>query len=193
MITRYPYPTVDTNGHLDVVQHAHPDSVYVHFDYAFTGGTSLDFILIDLSDTTNYHHTNTGYIHLEELFINVDADTNASYQVTVGWLENVDATDGDLYEITHLYGTKAVGQQKEIIRKFYPNGPKCSSSYAVTSDITLNDTAFQTDVNMRTTLDPTTADTPSGSGDLILRVNAGAGGANTDFNVEVNLSFHSHA
>ena len=191
MITRYPYPTVNSDGRQDVVQHSHPDSSYLHIDYAVTGGTDVDLIIVDLSDTTSYPHSNTSYIHLEEIYIDVDASTNSDYNISVGFLENVDATDGDFYELTHLSGTKTTGQQLSMIRKFAPNGPKCSSTYTLTSDITANDVAFQTDVNLPSTVDPSTADTPSGSGDLVLRITSVAG-ANTDFNVEINLAYHTH-
>lgn len=191
MITRYPAPTVDKNGHGDVVQHAHPDSSYVHVDIPVTGGTGYDFILIDLSDTTNWPHDNTGTIHIEEFYVDVDAQVNADYQLNFGYLANVSGTSGDFREITHISGTKTVGQQKSENRKFYPNGPRLSGTYVTTSDITTGDTAFNTATNLRSALNVTTASVPSGSGDFVLRVTT-TGGANTDFDIEINISYHTH-
>jgi len=194
-ITRFPAPTIDSNGRLDVVQHAHPDSTHVHLDFTAGGtGTSVDLIMVDLSDTTNWHHTHTGAVHIEELYVEVDAQVNADYDIILGFLKNVGATDGDFYELTHVAGSKTAGQQKNVSRKFYPNGPYCSSNKVVTSDITLNDTSFNTATNMKTVRDPATANTPPADGDLVLRImDNGGGGANTNFTVEVNFSYHSHA
>lgn len=190
MITRYPAPTVNTEGRLDVVQHSHPGSGYIHVDFDVTAGAGdTDLILIDLSDTTNYPHSETGYIHIEEIHIDIDSGSSSVYSVTIGFLENVDATDGDLYEIMHVDGSKDAGLSKEISRKFYPNGPRCSSTYIATSDITLNDTTYQTDVNLATTIDPGTADTPPGSGDLVLIANT----TSANIGVEINIAYHTHA
>lgn len=193
MITRFPSPTIDSNGHLDVVQHAHPDTVLVHADIAVTGGTDIDLILIDLSDTSGFKHSNTGYVHIETIGINIDADTNAAWICRLGFLENVDATDGDFYEVTHIEGTKSTGQNIDFIRTLNPSGARMSSSYVTTSDIDANDVTFQTDVNLPSAIDPTTSDTPSGSGDVVLRIDAGAGGANTNFTVNIAVAYHTHA
>lgn len=182
--------TVNVDGRQDVVQHSHPDSGYIHCDFDVTAGAgNTDIILIDLSDTTNYPHSNTGYIHLEEIYIDVDSGSSSVYTITVGFLENVDATDGDLYEIMHIDGSKDAGLSKEIHKKFYPNGPKCTSSSIATSGITLNDTTYQTDVNLATTIDPSTADTPPGSGDLVIR----AVTTSADIGIEINIAYHTHA
>lgn len=182
---------IDTNGAASIVQEKHSDSSFIHADIAVTGGTNIDFILVDLSDTTNYKHSNTNNIILEEIYIEVDAEVNADYVVEIDFLANVGAADSDVYEITHVEGTKTVGQQKEVIRKFYPNGPKCNSANMLTTDITLNDTTVNTATSLKSTYIPGAASTAPGDGDLILRINAGAGGANTNFNVEINLTYRT--
>jgi hypothetical protein len=182
--------TVNTEGRGDVVQHSHVDSTYVHFDTEFAAGAvTQDFIIIDLSDTTNYAHSNTGYIHIEELHLYAYGASSSTFTAQIGFLENVDGTDGDFYELMHLYGDKTSGQTYNFERKFYPNGPRCQSAYVTTSDNSANDTAFQTDVNLASTLDPSTADTPSGDGDIVMRIVSTTG----DFAVELNLSYHTHA
>lgn len=182
--------TVDANGRRDVVQHSHPDSSYAHCDFDVTAGAgNFDMILIDLSDTTNYPHSNTGYVHIEEIYIDIDSGSSSVYTVSLGFLENVDGTDGDFYEIMHVQGSKDAGLSQKVYKKFYPNGPRCSSSYVVTSDVTLNDTTYQTDVNLASTLDPSTADTPSGSGDLVVRAIT----TSADIGVEINIVYHTHA
>ena len=184
--------TVNQDGRGDVVQHAHPDSGYIHVDYDVTGGTDVDFIAIDLSDTTNYPHSNTGSIHIEEIYVAVDAEVNADYMVEFGFLANVGAVDGDYYEIMHVNGNKTVGQQQEVVRKFYPNGPRCLAANVASSDVTLNDTKYNTGASFLETVDMATGAKAPGDGDLVVYIYAGAGGANTNFSVEINIAYHTH-
>jgi len=178
--------TVNNEGRLDVVQHAHSSNVSLHMDVSLSA--SQDFIIIDKSDTTNYKHVGTNYLHLENIFVEVDADVNADYIITIGFLENVDATGGDFHEIAHISGTKKTGQSKSYARPSYPNGQELRSDSTVTSDISIGDTAFQTDVNLASTLNPAAIDTPSGDGDFVMRVIMNAG----NIDVEMGLSYHGH-
>ncbi len=180
--------TINSEGRADVVQHAHPNNGYIHFE---SGDliASQDFILIDISDTTNYPHTNTGYIHFESLRLHTDASNNADYTIQIGFLENVDATDGDFYVFMDADGSQTTGRSQDIFLNYYPNGPRCRTESTVISDVSLNDTAFQTDVNLASTLDPTTLDTPSGSRDLVVRIIVTAG----TVDVGIEGSYHSHA
>ena len=182
-------PTINSEGRADVVQHAHPNNSWLQADFDLATPLTQDFIIIDLSDTTNYPHVNTGYIHIDYFSITVDAATNADYIINFGYLENVDGTNGDFYEIFHFSGSKTVGNQLQSEKNFAPNGPKLRSASVVTSDKSLNDVAFQTDVNLASTLDVTTADTPSGNGDLVMRVVL-TGGV---IDIEVALGYHTHA
>lgn len=178
---------VNSEGRLDVVQHAHPNNGWVHF-VSGTLTASQDFILIDISDTTNYPHTDTNYIHLESMRIHTDPTSNANYTIKIGFLKNVDATNGDFYNLVEIDGEKTAGQIQNHNLRFYPNGPKCSSDF-VALNPTLNDTAFQTDVNLASTLDQTTANVPSGNGDLVVRYTHTAG---TSVSFGVSLSYHTH-
>ncbi len=55
--------------------------------------------------------------------------------------------------------------------------------------IDLNDVAFQTDVNLATPVDPATTDTPSGTGDIALRVIMVAG----SIDLALGATYHSHS
>ncbi|MHA2329811.1 MAG: hypothetical protein ACXACR_14945 [Candidatus Hodarchaeales archaeon] len=177
----------NSEGRLDVVQHSHPNNGIIHFHIEDVDTTSR-FILIDVSDITNYPHDSNTYIHLEDLDVQIDAAAAASYEIELVFLENVDATDGDEYMVWHTSGTKQTGQNKEIYLNWYPNGPRCRSLSVATHSISLNNVNYQTDVNMRTVLDPTTADTSPGAGDIILVITIAAG----SINCSVNLSYHAH-
>lgn len=179
--------SVNTEGRQDFVQHAHPGNGWVHFDTG-TISASQDYILLDISDTTNYPHSSGSYVHLEFVRIHTDASSNADYYIQVGFLNNVDATDGDFYVLFDVHGDNIIGRSVDHEMTFYPNGPRASLEFLATGEKSLNDVAFQTDVNLASTLDATTANVPSGSGDLVVRVIVNAGSVDTS----VELSYHTH-
>ena len=179
--------TINSEGRADMVQHSHSNNGWVHFESGSLSA-SQDYIFVDISDTTNYPHVDTSYIHLEYLRIHVDSDVNGNYAVQVGFLENVDESNGDFYPLVDISGTKKTGNTIDQIFPFYPNGAKGTSSFAVSSEKSLNDTAFQTDVNLASSLDSGTTDTPSGDGDLAIRVVVNAG----SIIVGVEASYHTH-
>jgi len=178
---------VNSEGRLDVVQHQHPDGGHIYFrdDISVT----TDYILIDLSDTTNYPHNSTNHIHTENISVVIDATNTADYVVELGFLENVDGTDGDFIEIFTFSGTKQAGNNQAFEISQAPNGARLISSRFTSAVMSLNDVAFQTDVNLASTLDPATADTPSGNGDMVIRVTINAG----SIDLSIAVGYHSHA
>jgi len=70
--------------------------------------TETAVMLIDLSNTTQWPHTNTGHIHLEYLDIAINPDTNYRGTIELGFLTNVDGTDGDFNGIIEFdFGQKS--------------------------------------------------------------------------------------
>jgi len=179
---------VDADGSLSSVQHANPNNGHILFDATITAGTTQNFLLLDISDTVNFPHVLTEYVHADYANITIDAEALAEYNIEIGFLENVDGTDGDFHCVLVLSGDKKAGNQKSISVNNFPNGPRLRSISTATSVKSLNDTAFQTDVNLATLLDPTTADTPSGNGDLIMRVVTASG----DIDLSITLAYHTH-
>lgn len=178
--------TVNVDGHLDIVPHGHPEGGNILFKKDFSA--SEDLILIDLSDTTNYPHDNTSWLHTHNMVMSIQGSTSADYTIQIGFLESVDGTDGDFHEIFTVDGSKKAGNSAFIDISQAPEAPRLTSS-RFTGPVELNQTAFQTDVNLASTLDPATADTPSGSGDMVMRVTRNAG----SFSVNLMIGYHSHA
>ena len=176
------------NGHLSVIAHGHEDAGVAHFHVEGLTVATYRYILIDRSDTTNYPHANDLELHLEWLQVEVDANNTGEYTLNFGFLENVDATDGDRYIWDHISGNKTAGNSQEIYKFFGPDGPKMASTRLATHAVSLNDVNYQTDVNLPSTLDPSTADTPSGNGDVVLEIIVAAG----EINAHVTLGYHSH-
>jgi hypothetical protein len=180
--------TVNSDGRGDIIQHSHLDSgaMHMHVD-DLTAGT-YRYIAVDISNTSGYPHDNTNYAHIEWLQLEVDGTNSAVYTVRLGFLENVDATNGDRYVMKHWSGNQTAGRQIRDFVNPYPNGWRMRSENSATHMISVDDTAYQTDVNLPSSLDPDTADTPSGSGDVVLEIIVSAG----TIDIAVELGYHSH-
>lgn len=171
---------------MDVVQHGHKGSVQFHFDATISASTN--YILFDLSDTTNYKHLNTNFFHLEWLHLEVDPSATADYEIQFGFIENIDGTDAEFYEIFHSSGSKTAGQIKDLNFQMYPSGPKLESGSVITSNYTAADTSFNTATLLKTLLDPSTADTYPGNNDFVMKVVITAG----SIRLGVHGALHSH-
>lgn len=146
-----------------------------------TDSTLIAYMVVDLSDTTNWKHTNTGSIVLDYFLIQVDPTNNFSGEIKLGFLTNVDSTDGDFNQILDVdMKTKADILVESM--NFESNGFHCSTT-AHFGPVMASSTLFQTDVNIGGPDDPATPAYPSGSGDLVLIVDGD--GANA---VDVSLT-----
>ena len=173
---------------LSVIEHTHEDQSAIHFDVDLAAGTTR-YILIDLSDTTNWPHDNATVIHIDWVDIHIDSDNTGDYVIKLIALANVDATNGDAYVIHETSGSKTAGNNIDEEMNLTPNGWLVDSARIGSSDISLNDVTYQTDVNLYTLFDPATSDTPPGSGDLILEAVVNAG----NITINYDIGYHTHA
>lgn len=155
-------------------------SQYVVFGFTETFTVHLDtqdvsaqtaYMLIDLSDTTNWPHTLTGHINLEYAIIEVDPSSTYLGEVKIGFLANVDATNGDFNQIMDIDLAKKSDLIVEIIN-FGSHGIDCKEDHYFGPIIT-NSTLFQTDVNLEGPDGATSY--PSGDGDLAMIAEVSAG------------------
>ena len=134
----------------------------IHLDADVSAETA--FMVVDLSDTTNWPHSKTGHLDLAYFILNTDPATSFEGDVELGFLTNVTATGGDFHGIfeTHLdkktepftFGLNfgSFGMDLELDHWFGPT--------------TVASTLFQTDVNL---LGPDgNTSYPSGNGDLTM-------------------------
>jgi len=144
------------------------DVEVVHLDADVSSTTA--FMLVDLSDTTNWPHSKTGHLDMAYLIINADPATNFAGDIELGFLSDVDAENGDFHGIMEFHLDKktepftfginfgAFGMDLETEHWFGPT----------TADSTL----FQTDVNLEGPDGNTSF--PSGNGDLVCIVTVSA-------------------
>jgi len=167
-----------------LVAPGHVDAESVHLDVENISAAQ-DFMVIDLSDNVNWPHTNTGHIDILYILINVSPSTNFSGDVELGFLSNVDGTNGDFHGIAEYHVDQKVDQFVDSINfgSFELSLEKAHWFGPTTAD----DVAFQTDVD----LDGPDGNNsfPSGNGDMIMRVGVGAG----NVSVGITVGYRTHA
>ena len=159
----------------------------VHMDVS-TAHTLIAYSLIDLSDTTNWPHTNTTEIVIEYIILEVDPDSNFVGEVKLGFLTNVDATNGDFNQFLDVDMRRKADLFSEVI-DFGSHGLHCKTDSHF-GPVSANSTLFQTDVNLGGPDDPGTTTYPSGAGDLVMIVDGD--GTNT-VNVSITIGYETVA
>ena len=148
------------------------------------------FMLVDLSDVINWPHTNTGHIELDFVNINFNPDDNFNGSVAIGYLANVDAANGDLFEINRWVFEQGVDDIGAVYADSLNFGGKdayfhCGAEHYF-GYTNLGDVLFQTDVNL---MGPNgNVAFPSGNGDLVMKITRTAG----TISVGVSLGYTTH-
>lgn len=158
------------------------DTRSVHLNTGTVSETTA-FMLIDISDTSNWKHTETDHIIIRSIFMNANPSTAFRGNIGVGFLTNVDATNGDYNDMIDLDITQ---QGVEVIEDSeFGGGLHCQSSTHF-GPITANSTLFQTDVDL-VGPDGGVAAYSSGNGDLVLLITRNAG----DVDVSVTIVYET--
>jgi|GEM_PF-3755008 len=108
---------------------------------------SQGFMIVDLSDTINWPHIETGHINLKLLEVSLNPDDLFRGSVSLGFLTNVDATDGD-YSIVNPYNFFKKSSRIDLY-KYYEASHFCLKPSHHFGPIILNDPTWQTDVPLQ--------------------------------------------
>ncbi len=141
------------------------------------------FMLIDLSDTTNWPHTDTDHIVIEYLILQVDPNSSFVGEIKLGFLSSVDATDGDFNQILEIDLRKQSALVVEVIN-FGSHGLHLEASRHF-GLVSADNVLFQTDTNLEGPDGQTSY--PSGDGDLVLFVDQ----TTSDVNVSITLGYET--
>ena len=182
---------------VDVINHEGKTSIYtaagftdtesVHLDVA-TNSTLIAYMLIDISDTTNWKHTNTDHIVIEYIMLEVDPDSSFAGEIKIGYLKNVDGTNGDFVQLIDI-DMRRKADLFPMQVDFGTHGLHCDDAHHFGPTIA-NSTLFQTDVDLGGPDDPGTLTYPSGDSDIVMIVD----GDGTNFvNVSITLGYESIA
>lgn len=143
------------------------------------------FILVDLSDTTNFPHSETGKIRVYAIDVNIERGENAAsgeYIVYIGVITEVDDTNGStswfiiLHEETDSESTDNAA--RDHFRYHWPEGLDLeivsdAPAWGISNVGHSGDTTWQTDVSLDSPVGD--ASSPSGQGDLCMYVDETGG------------------
>lgn len=143
------------------------------------------FMLIDLSDTTNWPHTATG--HIDVLFITITTDPTSTFSgdIALGFLTNVGVANGDFNEFFEIHMEKKPEPDIFVIN-YGAFGIALETDHFF-GPITANDTTWQTDVSLQGPDGATSY--PSGAGDMVMLISRTAG----DISVSITIGYRTVA
>ena len=147
--------------------------------------TKTGFVLIDLSDATNYPHTLTSEIHVDWVSITIHGDTTSTGDLHVGFISAIDADHGTMHSIASLQISK-LESINAIHRLFAPSAIRCKLAAHLAGGTALHtdDVTFQTDTALTGTYG-----TPNPAvGDLVLLIDRTAG---TFEHVHIGIGYHT--
>jgi len=156
----------------------HRESFFIHLDAENIAATA-GFMLIDLSDSTNWPHTNTHHIVLDKIIVATNPSTAFAGDIDFGFLTDVDADNGDF----NIIGTVHLAQQAESSTNnfdfdVYGLDLELAEWFGPT---VADDATWQTDVNLQGP--DGVVSFPSGAGDFVLKITRTGG--NVDVGVTV--------
>lgn len=178
-------------SHADIVKSSNEEPFSLR--YSTTGiSASTSTILVDLSNTTNFPHKNTGGINLVALRLAISKVAASSGTVQIGVLYRVNASTGDVQWI-YSYDLSKSAAGTEIVDQLELNGffkrlrvdGNGNFPYFIGNDSSIGSTTFQTDVPLLTPYG--TYVSPS-RGDIVMSFTAS--GVNP-VNITVDLLYNS--
>ena len=186
--TKIPTGLAVSNNHLLTSTAAYINSVSSTY---FEGSIASNGyrILVDLSDTTNFPHLETGSLIVSSISYNVlFAGGSSDCYVKLGFVTRVDGTDGDVaWFDTQYFSTNTSDRSVSRFINYNDSTIKLASAKYITNRNTTNDIAIRT---VSTLPSPAgAAVSVSGVGDLLMEV-----GYNTSmFDINVQVNYHSIA
>ena len=142
------------------------------------------FMLIDLSDTTIWHHIQTGHIDLLSYIVHINPSTAFLGKIEIGFLSNVSATSGTFNVLDVAHGEQS---SQPYVYGFNPQPYHIDCRPALfTGPSRAADTTWQTDINLFGPDEATTH--PSGNGDLVMKITRTAGNVDIGITLLYNTS-----
>ena len=157
------------------------------------------YVLVDLSDTTNFPHAKSGELHLLGLSLCCNIAGDGVYDIWVGVISEVDASNGtaEWFEVFHMESivnpTDSTGYY-DFVRDYTfgginPEGMNLqilsgASTYLVTNQSLAGNAAWQTDVGLASPVGAAAGATGKpGAGDCVVYVEEVSGSGTIDFSL----------
>lgn len=146
------------------------------------------FILIDISDTTNYKHILTDYVHLHIREFDIVCDTNGAWDLYFGFIENVSIDGSNFYISRNWGGAKSTDNMLKDSLNMFPVGDALRSASLATYSSVI-DNSFKSGVALRSTISPVAPVTIPEQGDVVAILDVTSG---TVLEFSAKLGYHSH-
>jgi len=163
--------SVNAENYLDVSTHSNHDGTSMAF--SATGvATTTGYVLVDLSDPTNYPHTETGRVDIDWIIVDYLGDNACVGSIEVGFIASITSSNADWHSLAKAHLDKKE-TERPIQINFNPQHIVCSTAEHLSGGTMFHndDTTFQDD----TALTATCATATPAVGDLICKVTLSAG------------------
>jgi len=152
---------------------------------------STPYVLVDLSDTTNYPHNHTGRVILHDIHVHAEVASSGVYDIWFGVISEVDASNGtaEWFEVLHLQSLASLLGFNDSIN-FGPLDCLIEDDapvHFVTAAQQAGNTNWQTDTGLGSPAGAAGGDTGKpGPGDVVMWVEEVSGSGTIDFSVAVH-------
>lgn len=162
---------------------------------------STGYVVVDLSDTSNFPHSNTDHLHLLSLILSSEKASDGIFDVWVGVVYEVDGSDGSVQWL-HVFHLQAVGNSTDSTDRFAqqidftlnganPDGINCKVNAAGTgltffagNQTQADNVTWQTDVGLASPVGAAAGATGKpGAGDIVCWVEEVTNGGTLDFSL----------
>ena len=162
---------------------------------------STGYVLVDLSDTTNYPHSKTNQLHLLGLHLSTEKASDGVFDIWIGCIYEVDDTNGSAQwlDVFHLEasGNSIDSTDRAVFSRDYtqagaiPEGINCqvnSGGTGLTNFLgnqkQAGNNTWQTDTGLTSPYGAATGDIGKpGAGDLVVWVEEVTNGGTLDFSI----------
>jgi len=164
-----------------IFDHLPERTVLVKYDFDVAADISTTTLAIDLSDTTNWPHSDTGFLNITNMRISVDKTAASTETIKVGVVNFVNASTGSVTwfhdienesNVSNTNNTYQVNLAPVYYRlqvKSNGNAADGDTPFVFSNDTTAGSTTFQDDL----VLPSTNGDTFPGAGDIVIEVSNG--------------------
>ena len=167
---------------------------------------STAYVLVDLSDTTNFPHHDTNWLNLLGLSLHAEKASDGVYDVWVGAIYEVDASNGSAQWL-HCFHLEAVGNPTDSTDRFAqvvdftlgggnPDGINCKVTggalvHLTTGQSQAGNTNWQTDTGLLSPAGAAAGATGKpGAGDIVAWIEETAGSGTCDWSITLVYEAH---
>ena len=144
------------------------------------------YILVDKSDGTNFPHTADAALKVDSLIVNLDKEGTGNWEVRIGVVQEVDATNGSV-KFFHVSQIRSAATEPVNYQVVYHSQAKRElvHGHIVSTNDASGSTNWQTDVNLT---NPAGTTTGPDAGDIVMEIDEDTGTSTLSFSITVEYS-----